>query len=46
MLQERMDQIPAGSSGAVSLLALSVLIFFITDVLGITDIFPFVNAAK
>jgi hypothetical protein len=46
MLQERMDQMPAGSGGAVSLLALIVLIFFITDVLGITDIFPFVNAAK
>jgi hypothetical protein len=45
MLQERMDQMPAGS-GAVGLLALIVLIFFITDVLGITDIFPFVNAAK
>ncbi|MBB5187825.1 MULTISPECIES: PA2779 family protein [Zhongshania] len=45
MLQERMDELPAGS-GAVGLLALLVLIFFITDVLGITDIFPFVNAAK
>ncbi len=45
MLHERMDELPAGS-GAVGLLALLILIFFITDVLGITDIFPFVNAAK
>jgi hypothetical protein len=45
MLHERMDELPAGS-GAVGLLALLVLIFFITDILGITDIFPFVNAAK
>lgn len=45
MLQERMDQLPAGA-GALGLLALLVLIFFITDILGITDIFPFVNAAK
>ncbi|WP_269620132.1 PA2779 family protein [Zhongshania sp. BJYM1] len=45
MLQEKMDQLPAGA-GAVGLLALLVLIFFITDILGITDIFPFVNAAN
>lgn len=45
MLQEKMDQLPAGA-GAVGLLALVVLIFFITDILGITDIFPFVNAAN
>ena len=45
MLQEKMDQLPAGA-GAVGLLALIVLIFFITDILGITDIFPFVNAAN
>ncbi|MEX1664297.1 PA2779 family protein [Zhongshania arctica] len=45
MLQEKMDQLPAGA-GALGLLALLVLIFFITDILGITDIFPFVNAAK
>lgn len=45
MLQEKMDQLPAGA-GAVGLLALVVLIFFITDILGITDVFPFVNAAN
>ncbi|MGJ8686543.1 MAG: PA2779 family protein [Spongiibacteraceae bacterium] len=44
-LAAEMDQMPAGA-GAVGLLALLVLVFFITDVLGITDIFPFVNAAR
>jgi hypothetical protein len=45
MLHERMAEMPAGA-GAVGLLAFVVLIFFITDILGITDVFPFVNAAK
>ena len=45
MLHERMDELPAGA-GAGGLLLLLVLIFFITDILGVTDIFPFVNAAK
>ncbi|WP_353889121.1 PA2779 family protein [uncultured Spongiibacter sp.] len=40
-----MDDMPAGA-GAVGLLALLVLIFFITDILGVTDIFPFVNPAN
>lgn len=45
MLQEKMDELPAGS-GALGLLALLVLIFFITDIIGVTDIFPFVNPAN
>ncbi|CAA0103604.1 Uncharacterised protein [Zhongshania aliphaticivorans] len=45
MLQDQLDQLPAGA-GAVGLLAFVVLVFFITDVLGITDVFPFVNAAS
>lgn len=44
MLQDKMDDMPAGSS-AVGLLALLVLIFFITDVIGVTNIFPFINPA-
>lgn len=44
-LQQEMDDMPAGA-GAVGLLAVVVLIFFVTDVLGITDVFPFINAAK
>ena len=44
-LQAHMDDMPAGA-GAVGLLALLVLIFFITDILGVTDIFPFVNPAN
>jgi hypothetical protein len=45
MLQDKMDDMPAGS-GALGLLALLVLIFFITDIIGVTDIFPFVNPAN
>lgn len=44
-LKANMDDMPAGA-GAVGLLAFLVLVFFITDILGITDIFPFVNAAN
>ncbi len=44
-LKANMDDMPVGA-GAVGLLAFVVLVFFITDVLGITDIFPFVNAAN
>lgn len=44
-LKVHMEDMPAGA-GAVGLLALVVLVFFITDVLGITDIFPFVNPAN
>ena len=44
-LKANMDDMPAGS-GALGLLALLVLIFFITDIIGVTDIFPFVNPAN
>ncbi|WP_372864205.1 PA2779 family protein [Spongiibacter sp.] len=44
-LKANMDDMPAGA-GAVGLLAFLVLVFFITDILGVTDIFPFVNPAK
>lgn len=44
-LKANMDDMPAGA-GAVGLLAFLVLVFFVTDILGITDIFPFVNAAN
>jgi len=44
-LQQEMDDMPAGA-GVVGLLAVVVLVFFITDVLGITDVFPFINAAN
>ncbi len=44
-LKANMDDMPAGA-GAVGLLAFLVLVFFITDILGVTDIFPFVNPVK
>lgn len=44
-LHAQMDELPAGS-GAVGLLALLVLIFFVTDILGVTDVFPFVHPAN
>jgi hypothetical protein len=36
------DELPAGA-GALEVLGLIVLILIITDLLGITDIFPFIN---
>jgi hypothetical protein len=36
------DQLPAGA-GALEVIGLIVLILVVTDLLGITDIFPFIN---
>ncbi|MNC94500.1 hypothetical protein D3C83_113700 [compost metagenome] len=36
------DELPAGS-GALAVLGLIVVILIVTDLLGITDIFPFIN---
>jgi hypothetical protein len=42
----RIDQMPAGGSGLGTLVVAAVLVFFVllaTDILGYTDIFPFVK---
>lgn len=41
-LNERFDELPAGA-GAVGTLVFIFVVFVITDMLGATDIFPFVN---
>ena len=41
-LSQQLDQLPAGS-GAVGLVVMVFIIFVITDVIGATDIFPFVH---
>ena len=45
-IADRMDQLPAGGSALGIILGAAVLIFLIlliTDILGLTDIFPFVK---
>ena len=48
-LSDRIDQMPAGQ-GAVGVVVGAILIIFlvllITDLLGVTDVFPFVNKAN
>jgi hypothetical protein len=38
-----MDQLPAGGDGVVGALVLIFIILLITDLLGLTNIFPFVK---
>lgn len=43
---QRLDQLPAGGNGVVAVVFASVLIFIlllVTDIMGYTDIFPFVK---
>jgi hypothetical protein len=45
----RIDHLPAGGNGIGTIVGAAVLIFLvllITDILGLTDIFPFVKAQK
>jgi hypothetical protein len=45
----RFDQLPAGGNGIGVIVGAAVLIFLvllITDILGVTDVFPFVKAQK
>ena len=42
IMADRMDQLPAGQ-GVVGLLVFFFLVFLVTDILGYTDIFPFVK---
>ena len=41
-LAERLDEMPAGQ-GVLNTLFLVFLVFVITDIIGATDVFPFVN---
>lgn len=44
-LNQQIDQLPAGG-GAVGLVVLVFVIFVITDVIGATDIFPFIRPVR
>jgi len=48
-LVDRLDQLPAGGSGFGTLVGAALLVFIIlliTDLLGLTDIFPFVKKQR
>lgn len=45
MLAEKMETLPAGS-GALGTIAFIFIVLLVTDILGYTDIFPFVNKAQ
>ncbi len=40
---ERMQQLPAGGDGIIGAIVLIFLILLLTDILGYTDVFPFVK---
>ena len=42
-LNDQIDQLPAGS-GALGIIFIILLVFLITDIIGATHIFPFINA--
>jgi Mg2+ and Co2+ transporter CorA len=44
-LNQQMNELPAGS-GVLGILLLIFLVFVITDVIGATDIFPFIHPIK
>ena len=45
-LAAKMDQLPAGGDGALELLVLVLLVLLITDIMGLTNVYPFVNHPK
>lgn len=45
-LNQRIGELPAGSDSALGIVVLVFLILIITDLLGVTDIFPFVHPLK
>ena len=45
-LNEQMGELPAGASSALGIVVLVFLILVITDLLGTTDVFPFVHPVK
>lgn len=45
-INQQVGELPAGASSALGIAVLVLLILFITDLLGVTDIFPFVHPLK
>ena len=46
MLNERLDELPAGGASVLGVVATLFIVFVITDALGFTDVFPFVRQAR
>jgi hypothetical protein len=44
-LNQQIDQLPAGS-GVLGIVVLIFIVFVITDVIGATDIFPFIHPVR
>lgn len=42
-MNDQMEQLPAGGNGVIGALVLIFLVLLLTDILGYTDIFPFVK---
>lgn len=42
-LSHKMDQMPAGGDGLIGALVFVFIVLLITDILGLTDVFPFVK---
>jgi hypothetical protein len=45
-LNQQVGELPAGANSALGIVVLVLLILFITDLLGTTDVFPFVHPLK
>ncbi len=45
-LHGRIDELPAGSSSVVGAALVVFIVFVVTDVIGATDIFPFIHPVK
>lgn len=45
-LNERLDELPVGSASVLGVVLLLFIVFVITDVIGATDIFPFIRPAR
>ena len=45
-INQRIAEMPAGGSSVLGVLLIIFIVFVITDVLGATDIFPFIKPIK
>lgn len=45
-LHGRIDELPAGSNSVVGVALVVFIVFVVTDVIGATDIFPFIHPVK
>ena len=45
-INQRLSSLPAGSSSVVGAILIVFIVFVITDVLGATDIFPFIRPIR